>query len=212
MSTSRKKIFAALLISFIALYTVINLPTTQRKVLYPFPYRDEVEKFSSRYKMDKFLVLSVMKVESNFSENARSRSGAVGLMQIMPETANWIARQLDEEPPTINQLHETDKNIKYGVWYLSELEYEFFENDILALAAYNAGRGNVHHWMDTNGWTKDFSDVDSIPYLETRNYVKRVLKCREKYGELYENSSTVAKKLVHPHELKTLTLSLLQEK
>ena len=159
--------------------------------------------------MDKFLVLSVMKVESNFSVDARSKSGAVGLMQIMPETANWIARQLNENPPTINQLHESDKNIKYGVWYLSELEYEFFENDVLALAAYNAGRGNVRHWMEENGWTKDFSDVDSIPYLETRNYVKKVLKCREKYGELYEEKS--ATKLVHPHELKTFTLAWLKK-
>ena len=126
-----------------------------------------------------------MKVESNFAEDARSKSGAVGLMQIMPETANWIATQLDEKPPSIRQLHNSDTNIKYGIWYLAELEDEFFGNDVLALAAYNAGRGNVHHWMERKGWRKNFSDVDAIPFDETRHYVKKVLACHEKYSELY---------------------------
>ncbi len=142
--------------------------------------------------MDRFLAISVMKVESNFAEGALSKSGAVGLMQIMPETANWIAYQLDEEPPSINKLHNTDTNIKYGIWYLSELEYEFEGNDILALAAYNAGRGNVHHWMDKNGWHQNFSDVDAIPFDETRNYVKKVLYCRDKYEKLYGEENQLA--------------------
>lgn len=160
-------------------------------MLYPFPYREKIEEHAARYQVDRFLAISVMKVESNFAEGALSKSGAVGLMQIMPETANWIAYQLDEDPPSINKLHNTDTNIKYGIWYLAELEDEFSGNDILALAAYNAGRGNVRHWMDTNGWRKNFSDVDAIPFDETRNYVKKVLYCREKYTRLYgeENPS-----------------------
>ncbi len=184
MPKVKKKVFATSIILFLIICAVIRLPSAQ-KILYPFPYREKIEEHSARYRVDRFLAISVMKVESNFAEGALSKSGAVGLMQIMPETANWIAYQLDEEPPSINKLHNTDTNIKYGIWYLSELEDEFSGNDILALAAYNAGRGNVHHWMNTNGWRKNFSDVDAIPFDETRHYVKKVLYCRDKYVELY---------------------------
>ena len=171
MKISRKNFFKIFLIAAVIAVIFASLPTTQ-KLLYPFYYRDKVEEHSARYRVDKFLAVSVMKVESNFSEGAISRSGAVGLMQIMPETANWIADCLDEEPPTINKLHDSDTNI-------------FFGNDVLALAAYNAGRGNVRHWMEQGDWQKNFSDVDAIPYLETRQYVRKVLACREKYIELY---------------------------
>lgn len=180
----KAKIFLAIVIFFLIACAVINLPPTQR-ILYPFPYRDKIEKHAARYRVDRFLAISVMKVESNFVEGATSKSGAVGLMQIMPETANWIAYQLDEKPPSLKQLHNTETNIKYGIWYLSELEAEFYGNDVLALAAYNAGRGNVQHWIEKKGWRKNFSDVDAIPFSETRNYVKKVLACREKYSELY---------------------------
>ena len=184
MPKIKLKILTAIIILFALIFAVSKLPSTQ-KIFYPFPYRDKIEANAARYRVDRFLAISVMKVESNFVESATSKSGAVGLMQIMPETANWIATQLDENPPSINQLHNCDTNIKYGIWYLAELEDEFFGNDVLALAAYNAGRGNVHHWMEKNGWRKNFSDVDAIPFNETRNYVKKVLACREKYFELY---------------------------
>ena len=185
-----KKILSAIFVACVLSYPAVNMPATQRNILYPFPYRDKVEEYSSRFNTDKFLAISVMKAESNFTEEAISKSGAVGLMQIMPETAGWIATCLDEEPPTINRLHETDTNIKYGIWYLSELNEEFSGNEVLTLAAYNAGRGNVHSWMEENGWDENFSDIDSIPYSETRKYVRRVLECRKKYNELYGESGS----------------------
>ncbi len=182
-----KKIFAVILFLSIACYIFCSVPQAQKNIFYPFRYRDKVEQYSAQYRVDKYLAVSVMKVESNFTEGAISKSGAVGLMQIMPETALWIAYKLDEEPPSINQLHDCDTNIKYGIWYLAELENEFFGNDVLALAAYNAGRGNVRHWMEERGWQKNFSEIDSIPFLETRNYVRKVLDCRAKYAKLYGN-------------------------
>lgn len=184
MSKFKLKIIIAVTVLFVIIGAISRLHSVQ-KILYPFPYRDKVESHAARYSVDRFLAISVMKVESNFVEGAMSKSGAVGLMQIMPDTADWIATQLDEKPPSIKQLHNSDTNIKYGIWYLAELEYEFFGNDVLALAAYNAGRGNVQHWMETKGWRKNFSDVDQIPFNETKNYVKKVLACREKYSELY---------------------------
>lgn len=183
-----KNFFKIFLIASLILSFAAGLPATQKNFLYPFYYRETVEEHSARYKVDKFLAVSVMKVESNFTEGAVSKSGAVGLMQIMPETANWIATQLDEKPPSINELHDCDKNIKYGIWYLSDLEEEFSGNDVLALAAYNAGRGNVNHWIESFGWRENFSDVDEIPFLETRQYVKKVLAYKAKYHELYGSS------------------------
>ena len=166
-----KKILTIIFTAVIIICAAFQLPSAQR-LFYPFPYRDKVEENAARYRVDRFLAIT-------------SKSGAVGLMQIMPDTAHWIATCLDENPPSIKQLHNCDTNIKYGIWYLAELEDEFFGNDVLALAAYNAGRGNVRHWIESNGWHKNFSDVDAIPFNETRNYVKKVLYCREKYSKLY---------------------------
>lgn len=207
MASLVKKFFALSFTLCLIIYFALNLPSSQKKILYPFPYREQVEKNSARYSVDKFLAISVMKVESNFVENAQSHSGAVGLMQIMPETADWIAYCLEEPAPN---LHDQETNIRYGIWYLAELEAEFFGNDVLTLAAYNAGRGNVHQWIEENGWRKNFSDVDAIPYAETRDYVKRVLQCREKYSQLYGSSSNY--KLLEPRELRFVCLKFVANK
>ena len=195
-----------------AMYFLTILPCVQKKFLYPFPYRTTVENYSARWRVDKFLTIAVMKVESNFSESAHSQSGAVGLMQIMPETAAWIAYQLDETPEEIacdiKNLREPDTNIRYGTWYLAELEDEFNGNDVLALAAYNAGRGNVRDWMEKNHWDENFSDIDKIPYAETRDYVKRVLHCREKYAKLYGTNDFVSTPIAL-HELRFARLKNL---
>ena len=203
-----KKIFALMLIIFVGIFVTVHFPTSQKKILYPFPYRAEIEQNAERYQVDEFLAVSVMKVESNFSEFACSPSGACGLMQLMPETAEWIADCLDDEYYSANEIYDCEKNIKFGIWYLAELEAEFYGNDILTLAAYNAGRGNVKGWMAENDWTKNFSDIDAIPYKETRNYVKRVLQCREKYNELY-GSAFSGYKLLQLSELRFASLKFL---
>lgn len=206
-----KKVLA-ICAALVAIYFLISVPTVQKKFLYPFPYRSTVESYSSRWKVDKFLAIAVMKVESNFSEAAHSQSGAVGLMQIMPETAAWIAYQLGEKPDEvaddIKNLRDPETNIRYGTWYLAELEDEFKGNDVLALAAYNAGRGNVHEWIEKNHWNENFSDVDKIPYAETRDYVKRVLHCREKYTKLYSTNDFISTPIAL-HELRFARLKNL---
>lgn len=198
--------------ALIAMYFFISVPAVQKKFLYPFPYRTTVENYSAQWKVDKFLAIAVMKVESNFSESACSQSGAVGLMQIMPETAAWIAYRLGEEPDEIaddiKNLRNPDTNIRYGTWYLAELEDEFNGNIVLALAAYNAGLGNVREWIEQNNWSENFSDVDEIPYAETRNYVKRVLHCREKYSELYSAQELITTPIAL-HELRFARLKNL---
>ena len=168
---------------------VVCNPTVQRGVFYPFRHRVAVELYSKKYNVDKYLAIAVMKHESGFEPSALSHSGAVGLMQLMPETAEWIAWQIGEEDFFTARLEEPELNIRYGIWYLAALEREFDGNDVLALAAYNAGRGNVHEWIKKNRWPVDFNDITAIPYSETRNYVTTVLKNRDKYKELYNDNN-----------------------
>ena len=168
-------------VSIILITGVLNLinPTT-RKIddwLYPLMYEETVTKYAKTYNVEAALAQAVIREESKTNERALSGSGAIGLMQIMPETGEWIAEQLNDD---FGDLYEVDRNIRYGIWYLSELNNEFGGNRILALSAYNAGRGTVWDWIDEYGWNKDFDDIEAIPYTETRKYVKRVLEICEK--------------------------------
>ena len=174
-----------LLLCFFSFF-LLKLNYVQRNWMYPFPHREIVSEFSAKYQVDRYLVAAVIKGESGFRPEVHSHRGAVGLMQLMPDTAEWIANQIEDDEFTIERLHEPDTNIRYGIWYLSSLEQEFNGNDILVLAAYNAGRGNVHDWMVEYRWDDEFRDIDAIPYGETREYVHRVLRYREKYRSLYE--------------------------
>ncbi|WP_462331540.1 lytic transglycosylase domain-containing protein [Schwartzia sp. (in: firmicutes)] len=160
--------------------------SVQKKYLYPYPYQDLVEAYAAANGVDSALVASVIMNESKFKSDVHSHRGAIGLMQIMPETGEWIAAQLEEEHFNPDKLHDPETNIRYGIWYLAELKQEFNGNDILALAAYNAGRGMVHDWMEEKKWKKGFHAISEIPYPETREYVVKVLKNKEKYQKLYE--------------------------
>ena len=157
----------------------------ERSYIYPYDYRSYIETSAAHHRADPYLVAAVIKHESNFEPHARSDGGALGLMQLMPRTAAWIAERLGE-PFTEDYLYDPALNIRYGVWYLAELEREFGGNDILALAAYNAGRGNVRDWMERFHWTDTFDEIEAIPYPETRFYVRRVLEDREQYKRLYD--------------------------
>ena len=151
--------------------------------LYPIKYEEQVNKYCADYNVESTLAQAVIREESKFNEQATSNSGALGLMQIMPDTGEWIAQQLNEDYGD-DYLYDVDRNIRYGVWYLSELMLEFSGNKVLVLAAYNAGRGTVWGWIEEYGWNKDFDNVEAIPYPETRDYVKRVLRSYEKYKSI----------------------------
>ena len=174
-----------LVVAVIAFALIGGWGWVERSWIYPYDYRSYIETSAESRRTDPFLVAAVIKHESKFEPRARSDGGARGLMQLMPATAEWIARQLGE-PFTEEYLYDPALNIRYGVWYLAELEREFGGNDILALAAYNAGRGNVRDWMERFHWTQQFDEIEAIPYPETRFYVRRVLEDREQYKRLYD--------------------------
>ena len=183
-----KKIFlAAVFLAAIGIYTVWHSDSFQRRYLYPYPYRQTVEYYADRYEIDKNLVAATILAESKFDTDAVSHPGAIGLMQVMPDTGKWIANQIEDDDFTLDRLNEPEMNIKYGTWYMASLQEEFGGNKVLALAAYNAGRGNVHEWIELYGWDeRTFDDYTQIPFPETREYVKRVLDNEQNYAKLYK--------------------------
>lgn len=181
-----RNIFLLSLLTMIIVYTVWQNEDFQRKYIYPYPFKEKVEYYADRYNVDSDLVAGVILAESKFNQEATSNYGAKGIMQIMPETALWIAKQIEDDSFSVEKLYIPDTNIKYGTWYLSELQEEFEGNEILMLAAYNAGRGNVHDWMKKYHWNMDFKDYEKIPFPETREYVKKVLNNKQEYNRLYK--------------------------
>lgn len=183
----RRALILAVVVFALALaaYFLSQSEPVQRRYLYPYPYQELVELYAKANGVDSALVASVIMNESRFQNDARSPRGAIGLMQIMPETAQWIAVQLGDDNFSLEKLREPETNIRYGVWYLAELQREFAGNNILALAAYNAGRGTVRDWIEEGDWPWTFHALDKIPYPETRSYVKNVLQNRIRYEKLY---------------------------
>lgn len=152
--------------------------------VYPLEYRALVVRRAQEYELDPYLVAAVIRTESRFRPRATSKEGASGLMQIMPTTAQWAAGQL-EIPYSPELLFDPDYNVRLGCWYLSELRREFGGDMVLALAAYNAGRGNVAKWLRENQWTGEHTTLDQIPFWETRVYIARVLRDVQWYQFLY---------------------------
>jgi len=158
-----------------------------QKILYPYYYKDIVENYAIVNQIDPLLVISVIREESHFRPESSSHKGAVGLMQLMPNTAREIAVWLGEtETYSVDILRNPDVNIRYGTWYLTSLKKEYSDNLILALAAYNAGTGRVKEWL-VNEDCENFNSfvIADIPYKETRDYVEKVLNGYRKYSELY---------------------------
>ena len=180
-----KVLIIGLLLAAIGIYAIFTSDWFQKKYMYPFLYQEAVYTYALEREIDPFLVASVIRTESKFMSEARSPKGALGLMQIMPETGRWIAEQLGEKEYMTADLTNPDINIRFGSWYLASLKKEFGGNEVLVLAAYNGGRGNVKQWIERYGWPQDFSDIQQIPFKETREYVEKVMYSKKRYIELY---------------------------
>ena len=154
------------------------------KKIYVIEYSEYVEKYSKEYDVDRYLIYALIKAESNFDKDATSSKGAKGLMQLMDSTAEDISKDLDLNLGE-NDLLKPDININFGTKYISDLikKYDSVE---LALTAYNAGGGKVDNWISDNTLKNDGSDIENIPYTETNNYVRKILRDYKIYMELYE--------------------------
>lgn len=155
------------------------------KIFYPWPYRQEITEAARMFRLDPYLLAALIKVESRFDSNAQSEVGAMGLMQVMPNTAAWVAHQIGMSNFHSELLYEPRINLLIGSWYLSHLIQDFDGNLVVSLAAYNAGRGNVRAWLATDQWKGNMSDLDNIPFPETEVYIRAVLRDYEIYKYLY---------------------------
>lgn len=135
------------------------------RILYPIRFVDSLVELSESEGLDPALVASIVRAESRFKPKAVSPRGAIGLMQIMPTTGEWIAEQIGVSTATTEELFEPRRNMAFGTWYLASL-LDRFGDISTALQAYNAGPTNAERWRST----------DESPYPETAAYVNRVLR------------------------------------
>lgn len=146
---------------------------------YPLKYKKIVRKATIAHKVDKYLLLAIIREESRFKKNSVSKKGAVGLMQLMPKTANWISTRRGL-PIEEKSLFEPAINIDQGSWYYSYLVKRYKYQD-LALAAYNSGTSVLDRWLKENPQGK----LEQFIYPETRDFVQRVNKTQKIYRKLY---------------------------
>ncbi len=174
------KVFLALLAITVGLLGIIGGCETSQRVKYPVAYSDIIVKHARENNLDPFLVMAVVKVESNFVPEAHS-DYAGGLMQLTPDTAKWIAADMNYN----QEYHYMDPNtnIKFGCYYLKHL-IDIYHNIDTALAAYNGGMGSVNEWLKNPDYSDDGITLKYIPYPETENYVKKVNDSWEYYKKL----------------------------
>jgi len=156
-------------------YVVRSEPPWYARIRYPLKYETIVRTHARNYDLQPALLAAVIYQESKFRADARSSSGAIGLMQLLPDTARGIALRTGGTRFQVEDLYNPDINVRYGCWYLRHL-LQKYDDEKTALAAYNAGQRNVDTWL-RNG--------DGIRFGETRHYVKRVEELKEIYRRTY---------------------------
>ncbi len=165
----------AVFVAILAMKTGIH---TGEKVTYPVAYSEYIYKYADENQLDPYLVMAVIKVESNFVPEAHS-GYAGGLMQLTEETAQWNA---DEMGISYFDYMDPETNIKLGCHYLNHL-IQNYDNIDTALAAYNGGMGNVAKWLSDSRYSDDGKTLKDIPFPETRNYVIKVNEAWTHYRE-----------------------------
>jgi soluble lytic murein transglycosylase len=167
-------LLAALAVGF--LYVEDTKPSWYARLRYPLDYEHIVRGHARQYDLDAALLAAVIYRESKFDPDARSDSGAIGLMQLLPDTAEGIAQLTGGSRFEVDDLYDPEINVRYGSFYLRRLLRKY-DNERLALAAYNAGQANVDRWIAAR--------EEEIPFPETREFVDNVLEARDIYARAY---------------------------
>ena len=165
------------------------LPKDFWELAYPAGYYDLIRAVSPAVDLDPHVVTAVIREESTYNPMAVSSAGAVGLMQVMPQTAQKILAESGSEPFSRDRLFDPCFNIRLGSWYLAHLRQKFQNNLVYVIAAYNAGPDVVSKWVRQYGDKEQDEFIDSIPYTETRNYVKKVMRSYWEYKRIYGSPS-----------------------
>ena len=175
----RRVVFAAVLLAAVAggvaVWVVSAAPEWYQRARYPLRYESIVQAHARNYDLPPALLAAVIYTESKFDADARSGAGAVGLMQLLPETAKGIAIRTGGDGFVVSDLLDPEINVRYGSWYLRNL-LNRYDDVPTALAAYHAGPGNVDEWR---------AKGLGIQFPETRAYVDRVLDAERVYADAY---------------------------
>jgi soluble lytic murein transglycosylase len=171
--------------------------------MYPISYQTEIQQAATDAHVEPLLVASVIRVESKFKKADVSHAGAVGLMQLMPQTAQWIeqqAKQANDNDAALNHLRDASGklqldvpsvNIQLGSWYIHYLMIQFNGNQVAAIAAYNAGPKRVGQWLKSGQWNGQLDTITDIPVGETRHFVDRVFYNYALYQRIYANDKNL---------------------
>ena len=185
---SRKKRKSKIIPAFICILVFILIAyfgtVSVLKTLYPLKYADYVETYTEEYGLEKSFVFSVIECESGFDKDAVSNVGARGLMQIMPETFDWLLSKTGEDFSE-DDLFEPEVSIKYGCMLYSRLLSQFNDEKV-AVAAYHAGTGNVQKWLKNPEYSEDGKTLIKIPFSSTDYYAQKVIKVKAIYEKLYD--------------------------
>ncbi|HEX9861309.1 MAG TPA: transglycosylase SLT domain-containing protein, partial [Nitrospirota bacterium] len=172
---------------------VSGTPEDLWRLAYPQGYWESILLYARKYGQDPYFVAAIIREESQFHVEALSPAGARGLMQVMPATGEWVARSIKMPGFDTGKLFESDTVINIGTWYIGHLMKRFKGDPLLTAAAYNAGPEAVDGWISRNGYGKDRDTfVESIPYMETRGYVKKVLRNYGEYRRIYGRNAGTA--------------------
>jgi len=170
-------VLLAVLAGLVALPFALDAPERVREAVYPLRYEETIRQASRENGLEPAFVAGVIYAESRFRSDAESHQEAYGLMQMLPDTAEFVGRRSGIE----GDFREPRTNIRLGAWYLGYLDGRYGGNERLMLAAYNSGEGTVDGWVSQ----EDFDIARDIPFEETREYVERSLDARERYEEIY---------------------------
>jgi soluble lytic murein transglycosylase len=169
---------ALLAFAGVAAWVVEAEPAWYLRARYPLEYEHIVRGHARNYDLDPALLAAVIYAESRFDPEVESPAGAVGLMQLLPETAKGIALRTGGTRFVVSDLRDPEINVRYGSWYLSHLRDRYQGDMRLALAAYHAGQGNVDEWL---------GDGAGIVFSETQDYVDEVERVRQVYAKAYRD-------------------------
>lgn len=176
------KKYLRLLSAIICIALIICISFSVLRKLFPTPYWDTINTYCKKYSVDKWLVTALIKAESNFNEDAVSHAGAKGIMQVTDETFLFCMENTDIES---NNIFSPVANIHAGVWYLSHLIKKYDGNTQNALAAYNAGMGNVDKWLKDTRYSSDGNTLQNVPFEETKRYIEKIDRYETIYSILY---------------------------
>ncbi len=182
------------------------------KSIYPEAYKDDIFQFAKQRKIDPYVILSIMKAETQYKSDAISPVGAVGLMQFMPYTLDKLKGLVGQEIKTA-ELFDPKKSIEMGAVYLKKLLIEMKDQNPLAAAAYNGGPHRVKAWVKRLGPVDYDVFIEHIPFAETRTYVKRVLTFKSTYDKIYQKkmSSEELSYLIRPQPIEIKEILSLKE-